>query len=300
MSRHFTCPQGHQWELSDTSSSLAAHLDPVCPRCGASAQVSAPDFAGKTDSGSIRMALGPAPVESKARVPAPLPVREASVPSAPPVAPRPREFVAAAKLHPPAPPRRNDPKEEIHASMGTRSWLRGQGIGVLITAACFLPILIVVAFVLPRARIAEERRQAEEARERALAAEVRAQQRGNAEEAGRMKSAMQMRAAEQARDEALEKRDEALDKRDKADKALRDMDRKRQEQTELREQALVAAKVAEQARDDAVGSRKQAEGRLAKLYAGQGMRSMERGELLESFAWLAEALRLGPADPARD
>src|SRR5262249_32051532 len=107
-------------------------------------------------------------------------------------------------------------------------------------------------------------------------------------------------ATEQARDEALEARDEALEKRDKADKAWRDMDRKRQEQTDLREQALVAAKVAEQARDEAVGSRKLAEGRLAQLYAGQGLRSMERGDLLESFAWLTEALRLGPADPSRD
>src|SRR6516164_3231626 len=108
MSRHFTCPQGHQWELSDTSSSLAAHLDPVCPRCGAPAQVSAPDLVGKSDSGSIRMALGPAPV-----------------------APRPRELVTAAKLEPPAPPRRSELREEIHAPAETKSWLRGPGIAAL-------------------------------------------------------------------------------------------------------------------------------------------------------------------------
>jgi WD40 repeat protein/Flp pilus assembly protein TadD len=300
MSRHFTCPQGHQWELSDTSSSLSAHLDPVCPTCGAPAQASAPDLVGKSDSGIVRLSLGPAPVESKARVPAPLPVREASVPPAPPVPPRPRERVTGGKLEPPATPRLSQPREEFLSSAEPKSWVRSPWVAALVTAACFLPILFVVGFVSPRARIAEERRRAEEAHERALGAEVRAVQRGNFEEANRMKGAIQLQAAEKVRDEAIEQREQAKLAAERAENARRDADRKRQEQADLREQALVAAKVAEQARDEAIGSRKQAEGRLAHLYAGQGMRSMERGELLESFAWLAEALRLAPSDPARE
>src|SRR5262249_35291447 len=100
MSRHFTCRQGHEWQLSDTASSLTAHLDPVCPVCGAPAIVSTPDLGGKSDPGSRRMALGPAPVESKARVPEPLPVRQATVTAPtppPPIQPRPVEIVTAQR-----------------------------------------------------------------------------------------------------------------------------------------------------------------------------------------------------------
>src|SRR5262249_42759648 len=171
VSRHFTCPQGHQWDLSATSSSLSAHLDPVCPVCGAPAHVSAPDLAGKSDSGSVVLSLGPAPVEAKARVPAPLPVRESTLSSVPPVVPRPHD-VSAAPRSTRAPRPRELTETDVAEPTAPGSWIRHPLFVALATLACLLPLLVMTAFVLPHARIAEARREAEEARDRAFQAEA--------------------------------------------------------------------------------------------------------------------------------
>jgi WD40 repeat protein/Flp pilus assembly protein TadD len=299
MSRHFTCPQGHQWELASTASSLSAHLDPVCPVCGAPAQATTPDLAGKSDTGSVRLALGPAPVESTARVPAPLPVRQATVSAPPAPKPRPTEVVAAQKTVPtlrPSPPR----IEPDEPSPAPTSWLRHPGVIAIATVLCMLPIIIVTGFVVPRGRIAEVRRRAEDARHQAQQVEERAAHLVRNEAAAKSQALAQARQAEQARDEALEQRAQARQDAERADKATRDVDRRRQEQADLREQALVAAKLAEQARDEALKARGEAEGRLAQLYSGQGVRSMQRGDLLESLVWLSEALRLTQGDARRE
>src|SRR5262249_20352545 len=215
------------------------------------------------------------------------------------VVPRPHD-VSAAPRSTPAPRPRELTETDVAEPTAPGSWIRHPLFVALATLACLLPLLVMTAFVLPHARIAEARREAEQARDRAFQAEAAMRQRGNAEEAMRMKIGLQVHDAEKARNEAIEQRDRAKLDAERADKATREMDRRRQEQADLREQAVVAAKVAEQVRDEAVGARKQAEGKLAQLYGGQGLRSMERGELLESFALLAEALRLEHGDAARE
>src|SRR5439155_24096102 len=56
----------------------------------------------------------------------------------------------------------------------------------------------------------------------------------------------------------------------------------------------------QEGREEALQGRGGAEGKLVRLYAGQGVRSMERGDLLESLVWLTEALRLAQGDARRE
>src|SRR5262249_16301934 len=143
-------------------------------------------------------------------------------------------------------------------------------------------------------------KQAELEVSQARGAQMEARKQVGMSKESREKALEQLQAAEQARTEAVEQRDKAKQDATRADKALKDMDRRRQEQSDLREQALVAAKIAEESRDEALKVRGGAEGKLVNLYAGQGQRLMERGELLESFVWLAEALRLAQGDANRE
>ncbi len=302
MSRHFTCPQGHQWELSATATSLTAHFDPVCPLCGAPAQASAPGTE-KSDSGSVRLALGPAPVEattSAARVPAPLPVRQAKAPVVAPPSPRPREEKSlpstpqvSRKPEPAAVPQEEKP-------MPTVSRLRHPLTASLATVCCLLPLLVIVGVVLPQRRIDQERQLAEEARQEAERQREEFSRRLQAEAAAKNEAVSQARAAEESRNEAIEARDKARLDAQRADQATQGMDKRRQEQANLREQAEVAARHADIARQNALNQRQQTEARLIRLYAGQGARLLDQGELLEAFAWNTEALRLAGGDPTRE
>jgi hypothetical protein len=155
-----------------------------------------------------------------------------------------------------------------------------------------LPLFIITGIVLPQRRIAEERQRAEEALARARLEQEQAAQRHRADAEKAADWVAKLRAAEQARDEALEQRDKAKSNAKRADEALREADRRRQEQADLREQADVATKITEQGRLEVLKQRAEVEGRLARLYSGQGARLMENGELLESLLWSVEALRL--------
>jgi WD40 repeat protein/Flp pilus assembly protein TadD len=302
MSRHFTCPQGHQWELSATATSLTAHFDPVCPLCGAPAQASAPGNE-KPDSGSVRLALGPAPVEaatSAARVPAPLPVRQATAAVIAPPSPRPREENPSPSTSQVfrKPELAVVPQQE--KPLPTASWLRHPLTASLATVCCLLPLLVIVGVVLPQRRIGQERQLAEEARQEAERQREEFSRRLQAEAAAKTEAVSQARAAEEARNEAIEARDKARLDAQRADQATQAMDKRRQEQANLREQAEVVSRHADIARQNAVNQHQQAEGRLIRLYAGQGARLLDQGELLEAFAWNTESLRLAAGDAARE
>src|SRR5262245_42033278 len=304
MSRHFTCRQGHQWELSATSSSLSAHLDPVCPVCGAPAQASAPDVAGKSDSGSVRLSLGPAPVEAKARVPEPLPVRQAKVPAPGPPTVRPSEIFSAQKVS--TVPRVSEPKYEPPTPQAVRlpttfirSWLGW--IAGIVSVALFI-VVVVIAWVIIHAqdRVAAERQWALAERDRGEKQRLKAERLEHELDTARTAFSEQLWKWMEDRREMIEQRDKAKLDAERADKATQEMDRRRQEQANLREQAELAAKLAQEAREEALKGRGDSEGKLVHLFAGQGVRLMERGELLESLVWLTEALRLAQGDARRE
>src|SRR5439155_1165061 len=92
---------------------------------------------------------------------------------------------------------------------------------------------------------------------------------GGADTATRQARALSLlENAENARNEAIEHRDRAKLNAERADKAAREIERQRGEDGNLREEAVVATKLAEQARDDAVKARGEAERKLVRLYAG--------------------------------
>jgi WD40 repeat protein len=239
-------------------------------------------------------------LETKARVPAPLPVREAHVPVPAPVAPRASENVWAQKMQ--TGPRAERPADEtpISTAAPTRSVIGHPLVIGLIAALALMAITAFIAGVSFTRRIAREQERAEEAAHAARLAQQKADELRNEQSLRQSQADDEVQELRKARDEAIEQREKAKQDAKRADAARQAVERQRQEQSDLRERAEVAANVAEQSRDDALKGRGGAEGKLAHLYAGEGLRAMERGELPEAFVWLTEALRLTHGDADRE
>lgn len=284
MSRHFTCPHGHQWELAETTSSLAAHLDPLCPVCGAPGVSSAIDGGQADRPAAVKLALGPAAVGGTAGVPPPLPTRAAPAPAVTPTAPpRPMPVPRRTPVHlaPPDPVPRRPSRVPVLV------------IGALVLATVVLAVLLAVAVHNGRQAVQAwrdetgQRDQAERRVQEAL--QARAQ-----EVLSRSQAKREAQDAALARDEALTQRDLARRDAQRADQARQEAERLRKDDVEARARAEAAARLAEQARQGDQKQRLLAEARLGRLYAGTGLRLMQNGDYPESLLWLTEALRLTP------
>jgi WD40 repeat protein/Tfp pilus assembly protein PilF len=310
MSRHFTCPKGHEWELPETTSSLTAHMDPNCPVCGAAAQLSAEDRGGVGASKSIKMALGPAPVEGgagQARVPAPLPVRQASVPSptqtpVPSPSPRPAASTSAGTaVLPDAPspirppygptgPARRDDDDEDGRSRGW-SWTHPITISLLSAIAVLIGAVVLVAVINARS-LAQAKRDAEDKYQKLERKELQARKLRDDEVKARIKAQEIARDMERARIEAETERDAAKTDARNADKTAKKVLDERGGDAAAAENAETLRKAEEQERRKAVEKRQEAERRLARVYFANGNRLIERGEYIEALPWFTEALGL--------
>jgi WD40 repeat protein len=258
------------------------------------------DSGSRSESGRVRLSLGPAPVESKAHVPAPLPVREAQVPKPAPVAPRASENVWAQRMQ--AAPRAEKPVDEpsISPAAKPRSVVGHPLVIGLIAALALMAITAFIGGVSFSRRITREQERADEATHAARLAQQKADELRNEQSQKQTQADDEVQELRKARDEAITQREKAKQDVQRADASRQAVEKQRQEQSDLRERAEVAAKVAEESRDQALQGRGGAEGKLAHLYAGQGLRAMEHGELPEAFIWLTEALRLTQGDKDRE
>jgi WD40 repeat protein/predicted Zn-dependent protease len=293
MSRRFVCPRGHQWEAAAVAHSLAAHLDPLCPVCGAAAVQSEGEAGGLAPPEIVEHIPRPATAEpavsrvsfaQAAAAPAPLP---------PATPARQEQPVAAVLRSPETPPEPRPRRHPLAIGLGV--------VGGLLLIAC-----AVLAWVSHRDAV----RARQEADEQRRLAEQNAQeatrQRGEAGAARKQVEQVTTKwthartEAENQREEADRLRQELETQKTSAEQALKEARQQYAQEAAARTEAREQSQQAEAARTIAQKQRDEMAGRLVQLYAAGGTRRMESGDLLAALPWLAEALRLGQGDARRE
>jgi WD40 repeat protein/tetratricopeptide (TPR) repeat protein len=164
-------------------------------------------------------------------------------------------------------------------------------------AAALLVALPLVTSVLT-GRISQERQQAQAERARAEAREKEILDLTDEARQDRAQADRDVRQAAELREAAIRTRDDAVKERDgfrkQMEQAFQDRlaeGKKRRDAEEAREEAKREAAQAEAARAIEARKREQAEEGVGRLYATQGGRLLDEGDLFGSLSWYAAALQ---------